>query len=170
MNVSDPRDRYDDLIEERNEEEIEAQTFEALGENEAFAAGWVAAAVVRHEGDVLLAYNADDGAWMIPGGSVQPGETLPEAVAREIREETGVEVVPDRPHAVVENVVTHGGDSRTFRLVVFSARAETTVIGTDLGEPGEPITDAGWFAELPEAVFGREFAERLLRRLDADGN
>lgn len=170
MYVTDPRDRYDDLIEELNEEEIDAEAFHALAGSEAFTGGWVAVAVVRHEGDVLLAYHADDGAWLLPGGSVKPGESLREAVVREVREETGVEVVPDRPHAVVEHVVTHGSDSRTFRLVVFSARPETAEIGTDLGEPGEPIEDAGWFAELPEAVFEREFAERLLDRLGSDGN
>lgn len=165
MDVADLRDRYDDLVEERNEEELDAKTFDALAENEAFAAGWAVTAVVLHEDGVLLAYHVDDGAWLLPGGSVQPGESLREAVVREVREETGVEVMPGRPHAVVENAVTHGDAERSFRLVAFSARAETTGIGTDLGEPGEPIEDAGWFEGLPENVFEREFAERVVRRV-----
>lgn len=50
-------------------------------------------AVVFRDGKVLLvrrAHMPGKGLWAIPGGRVNPGETLPEAARREILEETGV--------------------------------------------------------------------------------
>ncbi|WP_162991368.1 NUDIX hydrolase [Halostella salina] len=166
MDVTDPREQYDDLIQDHIEEAVDAETFAELGENEAFSAGWVVAAVVLDATDrVLLAYHRDDGAWLVPGGSVQPGESLREAVIREVHEETGVSVTPDRPYAIVENIVQHSGDSRSFRFVMFSAQAKSPEIGNKLGEPGEPIADADWFDSLPDEIFKRELAEQVLERV-----
>jgi 8-oxo-dGTP diphosphatase len=53
-------------------------------------------AVVRDEsGRILVVRRArppSEGLWSIPGGRVEPGETLVEAVRREVREETGLDV------------------------------------------------------------------------------
>ena len=49
-------------------------------------------AVVLHEGRLLLQQRADSGEWGLPGGSVEIGETVTAAVAREVYEETGFEV------------------------------------------------------------------------------
>lgn len=54
-------------------------------------------AVVVHEGRVLLIRRGKaplQGRWVVPGGTVELGETLEEAVIRELREETGLEVRP----------------------------------------------------------------------------
>lgn len=51
--------------------------------------------VVVRDGKVLLIRRGKEplrGRWVIPGGTVELGETLEEAVAREVREETGIEV------------------------------------------------------------------------------
>ncbi len=53
------------------------------------------AAIFRGE-RVLIAERAGGprkGYWSLPGGKIEPGETAAEAVAREIREETGLDVV-----------------------------------------------------------------------------
>lgn len=52
-------------------------------------------AVVWHEDAVLLVRRAQEpaqGQWSLPGGTVEVGETLVEALQRELREETGIEV------------------------------------------------------------------------------
>ena len=50
-------------------------------------------AVVRDaEGSVLLIERTDNGLWAAPGGAQDIGESVTEAVQREVREETGLEV------------------------------------------------------------------------------
>lgn len=42
------------------------------------------------------------GSWELPGGKLRPGESIEACVAREVREETGVEVRPVRRLPVIE--------------------------------------------------------------------
>lgn len=46
-----------------------------------------------HENKVLLHPHAKLGKWLPPGGHLEPNETPPEAARREVREETGLEIV-----------------------------------------------------------------------------
>ncbi|MGW7453198.1 (deoxy)nucleoside triphosphate pyrophosphohydrolase [Streptomyces sp. NPDC054787] len=51
-----------------------------------------------HEGRLLAARRSAPpelaGRWELPGGKAEPGESVPEALVRELREELGVEVEP----------------------------------------------------------------------------
>ena len=115
-----------------------------LESSEAFVSGWVTTAVVlNNAGRVLLAYDAEEDHWLIPDGTVQPGENLREAVVRELEEETGVSIVPERPHAVSEVLAVCAAESATFRVVTFEASPESTDVGDDLGVGDERITEAG---------------------------
>ncbi|HUO58905.1 MAG TPA: NUDIX domain-containing protein [bacterium] len=50
----------------------------------------VNAFVFNGQGEVLLAKRTDNGLWCVPGGHVDLGETLVQACARELFEETGL--------------------------------------------------------------------------------
>jgi 8-oxo-dGTP diphosphatase len=72
-------------------------------------------AVVLDRGRVLLVRRGNEplkGEWSLPGGAVEVGETLREAIRREVREETGLDV---EPRAVVEVVdrISADRDGRT---------------------------------------------------------
>jgi 8-oxo-dGTP pyrophosphatase MutT (NUDIX family) len=53
-----------------------------------------AAACIRDEQGRILLVHRSDGLWSVPGGGLDPGERLDQAVVREVREETGLEVEP----------------------------------------------------------------------------
>jgi 8-oxo-dGTP diphosphatase len=56
----------------------------------------VAIGIVRWEDQFLIGARRDDQTWAgraeFPGGKVEPGETIDQAVWREVREETGIEI------------------------------------------------------------------------------
>jgi 8-oxo-dGTP diphosphatase len=68
--------------------------------------------VLVHEGRVLLIRRGKEplrGRWMIPGGTVEAGETLEEALVREIEEETGLTVKPREVLTVVDRIHRDNG-------------------------------------------------------------
>ena len=65
----------------------------------------VAAAAVVRAGELLVvSKRAAPEVFYLPGGKPEPGESLPDAVQREVHEELGVGVATMRPFAVVEDV------------------------------------------------------------------
>ena len=54
-----------------------------------------AGALIMHDGQVLLVqinYSERRGRWILPGGKVEHGETIDQALLREVREETSLDV------------------------------------------------------------------------------
>jgi mutator protein MutT len=101
-------------------------------------------AVIVAGGQVLLVRRAHEplkGEWSLPGGAVELGETLAEALVREVREETGLEV---RVGPVVEVIdrVHRASDGRIeyhFVIVDFVCAP----IGGRLAH-GSDASDAQW--------------------------
>ncbi len=56
----------------------------------------VSAVIFDRRGCLLLQQRSDGGQWGLPGGSMEIGESAAQAVAREVREETGLDVKPRR--------------------------------------------------------------------------
>lgn len=76
---------------------------------------------------MLLVRRADNGRWAVPGGYMEPGESVTEACIREVWEETGLEVHVDRLIAVYStpHILLEYPDGNRYQLVVlhFAARA-----------------------------------------------
>lgn len=85
-------------------------------------------AVVRADGQVLLIRRRDDGQWAFPGGFSDLGENVAQTAVREVREETGLSIVPERIVGVYSSprlgYTYANGDQVQNVGVLFRARIE----------------------------------------------
>jgi ADP-ribose pyrophosphatase YjhB (NUDIX family) len=64
----------------------------------------VAAVVLDERRRALVIRRRDNGAWQLPGGVLERDETIAAGLRREVREETGLEVEPERLTGVYQNL------------------------------------------------------------------
>lgn len=60
-------------------------------------------AAIRNGGKILLIHKIDNDYWALPGGGHDAGESLPRTVAREVKEETGLDVEVHRLVGIYTN-------------------------------------------------------------------
>lgn len=68
-----------------------------------------AAGVVENDKEEILLVKTYHGGWVFPGGQVEVGENIIEAVIREIKEESGINVLVNKLFAISSNTATHKG-------------------------------------------------------------
>ena len=125
-----------------------------------------ASAAVIRDGRVLFVQRGGTfgrGIYTLPGGVVEAGESLTDAVIREVREETQVSIQPVALAGYREMIMRDdaGKTSRHFVIVCFAARWLS----------GEPVPDVTEIAEaawrLPDELDGLKTTEGL-REIIAD--
>lgn len=110
----------------------------------------VSAAIIR-DGHVLLARRArgaSTGAFTLPGGVVEAGETLHEAIVREVMEETGVAIEPVALAGFREHM-ERSDDGRVYRHFVILPFACRWISGEGVPQL-EELSELRWLR--PEAV------------------
>ena len=99
----------------------------------------VSAVIVDADGRVLLQQRTDNGRWGLPGGAVEFGESVVDALHREVAEETGLTIEVGRligvySHPDIHQVVTYP-DGNVFHFVstCFECRpvGGTLTLGTE---------------------------------------
>jgi 8-oxo-dGTP diphosphatase len=99
-------------------------------------------AIVEHDGCLLLVQRGRGvavGTWAPPGGRVDFGERLSDAVTREVREETGLTVAVSELAGWVERT---GADPEPYHYVILDFRA--TPVGSIELVAGDDAADARW--------------------------
>lgn len=116
----------------------------------------VSAVVWRARGasDLLLIQRSDNGRWCLPGGHVEPGESVSAGTIREVREETGFRVEVGRLIGVYSDpsfMVIRRSDGRRIQYVNLCFEAYTVGDPGAVGTPEETL-DVGFFPvdALPE--------------------
>jgi 8-oxo-dGTP pyrophosphatase MutT (NUDIX family) len=103
----------------------------------------VSAVVFNDQDEVLLVYSADFGRWELIGGGVDPDEQWADAAVREVLEETGLDVIPERLVMIesLPKVVYPNKDEVQYMGVVFACR----VVGGTLKAQESEVLDLGFF-------------------------
>ncbi len=93
---------------------------------------------------ILMTQREDNSRWCLPGGGMDPGESAAEACAREVLEETGLEVNVTRLVGIytTPDMLIEYPDGNRIQSVSLSFEAEIT--GGELGLSNETI-DFGWY-------------------------
>lgn len=135
-------------------------------------------AVVIQDASVLLVRRGQPplmGQWSIPGGAVELGETLEEAIVREVREETGVAIAPVSIIKTFDRI-ERDGDGRVrfhYVLVDFLCRPASNQhalrAATDVTEAQwAPLEDLRHRTELNLPEWTLEVLEEGWRRMHMD--
>ncbi|WP_344259300.1 NUDIX hydrolase [Streptomyces sodiiphilus] len=117
----------------------------------------VAGVIVDDDGRALLIKRRDNGHWEPPGGVLEAGEAIPEALAREVREETGIEIAEDATLTGIYKNMTG-----LIVSMVFRCRAAGGQLAT-----GDETRDLRWVTREEVSELADEaYAVRVLDALD----
>ncbi len=109
-------------------------------------------AIIASQGRFLLARRSDIGWWNLPGGGMEAGETVDEALLREVREEVGIEVAIDHLIGV------YSKPQKSEVVLTFWCHPVSGTPGTS-----DEVKEVGWFMidQLPEPLLPKH-RQRLL--------
>src|ERR1041385_3852268 len=115
-----------------------------IGKSAKISVGCIAVIYDDMHQHILLTRRTDNGLWCLPGGRVDPGESVEETCIREVREETGLEVEVTRFIVVYSSpdFVVEYADGNRWQLISLSF--EVTVRGGQLSLSDE-TTEVGYF-------------------------
>lgn len=121
------------------------------------------AVVVNERGEILLHRRSDNSYWSIPGGAMEPGETIRQTAIREVKEETGLDIEPTHLVGIYSNpahVVEYSdGEVRQQFSVCFAA----AVSGGQLATSEESL-EVGFFS--PEQITDMSMHDSIRRRIE----
>ena len=108
------------------------------------------AVVVDPDGRILLHRRTDNQLWSIPGGGMEIGETIAATAVREVEEETGLKVEPERLVGIYTNPrhVTAYPDGEVRQQ--FSICIACRIIGGQLLDHTDESLEVGFFT--PEQI------------------
>ena len=120
--------------------------------------------VILQDEKILVTKREDIEVWCLPGGGVDPGESIAQAAVREVREETGLEVELERLVGIYSRPRwREGGDHD----IIFTG----IPVGGHLKPQPEEVIEIAWVSpqKLPEPFFWWDL-QRIADAIDGKGS
>jgi 8-oxo-dGTP pyrophosphatase MutT (NUDIX family) len=118
-------------------------------------------AIIRDEAGRILLQQTHEGAWSLPAGAIEPGESPALAIVREVFEETGLRVLPYSIVAVVGGpscrVRYPNGDEVEYVVTVFQCE----VLGGALIDSSDETKTLAYFRRDEMPTLGFEYPAEI---------
>ena len=120
----------------------------------------VGAIVVSAKGILLVRRDKEPGKglWSIPGGGVEVGETAEEAIIREVKEESGVDVEPIHEIGYADIIMEDADGNVEFHYILLHFLAHALNLDTT---PESPEAEVSWF--MPDELPHSQIPEPILQ-------
>jgi ADP-ribose pyrophosphatase YjhB (NUDIX family) len=128
----------------------------------------VTAVVVSDQGELLLQKRTDNDLWGLPGGAMNIGESIGQAVIREVKEETSLDVEPTGVVGIYSDpgriIAYANGEVRREFSICFTAR----IIGGQLAVGDQEATEVRFVkpSELDGLPMGKSTRLRIQHFLE----
>lgn len=130
-----------------------------------------AAGITTNEKGEILLVKTHRGGWVFPGGQVENGENVINAVIRETKEESGIDIKVERLFCIASNTCEYPGYNGVEKIPTkvmmdFICKA----VGGELCN-SEENSESGWFSkdEVLKMMEAPAYIERFKAYLEFDG-
>lgn len=137
----------------------------------------IATVAIQHGNHMLMGKRRDNGKWTVPGGHVDPGETMHQGALREVEEESGLQLAPGdvQPLGEMVSKTAHGGTD-TIHVQPYVAKLAKRPTTTMKDDPDGEVHRWNWVdvskglpAHIHKALHVPAESNVLLQRLGLAG-
>ena len=97
-----------------------------------------AAICINENKEVLMVKASNSESWAIPSGGIEQGETPEECCIREVKEETGYDIV------IEDSLFIKEIEIKGYKVKTYYFKVEKTGESEGINDPDNIIVDAGW--------------------------
>ncbi|KOO51395.1 NUDIX hydrolase [Viridibacillus arvi] len=97
-----------------------------------------AAICINENKEVLMVKGSNSESWAIPSGGIEQGETPEECCIREVKEETGYDIVIEDSLFIKETEI------KGYKVKTYYFKVKKTGESAGINDPDNIIVDAGW--------------------------